>query len=109
MFQSNPIAARFGSFLFYHLRCSQHLPIPHSYRSPILRGPSNAHRHGGCATGRSEFAYGRLGTTKAIHFFPCWLVSGKKEFLAVVVKAFKSCFFGYFRCLTASPGRAVGS
>ena len=31
-----------------------------------------------------------------------------QEFSAAVVKAFKS-FYKYFRCLTASPGRAVGS
>jgi len=35
-------------------------------------------------------------------------MAGKKEFSAVVVKALKS-FSRYFRCLTASPGRAVES
>ena len=34
-------------------------------------------------------------------------MAGKKEFSAVVVKAFKS-FPRYFRCLTASPDRALG-
>ena len=34
--------------------------------------------------------------------------TGKKEFSAVVVKAFKS-FSSYVRCLTARPGRAVRS
>jgi hypothetical protein len=34
--------------------------------------------------------------------------TGKKEFSAVVVKAFR-VFPRYFRCLTASPGRAVRS
>jgi len=33
-------------------------------------------------------------------------MAGKKEFSAVVVKAFKS-FSRYFRCLTARSGRAV--
>jgi len=35
-------------------------------------------------------------------------MAGKKEFSAVVVKVSR-VFSRYFRCLTASPGRAVGS
>jgi len=45
----------------------------------------------------------RLGTTKAIS---CAWMAGKKEFSAVVVKAFKS-FSRYFRCLTTS-GQSCG-
>ena len=45
-----------------------------------------------------------LGTIKALS---CAWMAGKKEVSAVAAKALKS-FSRYFRCLTASPGRAVG-
>ena len=55
--------------------------------------------------GVTDIVIRRIETTKALS---CAWMAGKKEFSAVVVKAFKS-FFQIFRCLTASPGRAVGS